>query len=71
LTEIKAEGKFISVGFTGKRVIVPGFLQGAIAKIMGANAFAIGEIEGFIGSPGKVKLAAEFVKAGLLRIVRL
>jgi hypothetical protein len=71
LTEIKAEGKFISVGLTGKRVIVPGFLQGAIAQIMGANAFAIGEIEGFIGSPGKVKLAAEFVKAGLLRIVRL
>jgi len=71
LTNVKSEGKFNSVEFAGKRVVVPGFLHGAIAKIMEENAFAIGEIEGFIGSSGKVKLVAEFVKAGLLRIVRL
>jgi hypothetical protein len=71
LTEIKRQGKFLSVGFGGKQVIVPGFLEGALGRIMNENEFAIDELEGFINRPGKVKLAAEFVKAGLLRIVKL
>jgi len=71
LTDVKREGKFLSVGFAGKRVVVPGFLDSAIAKIMNGSPFSIGEIEGLVGNPGKVKLVAEFVKAGLLRIVKL
>jgi bifunctional lysine-specific demethylase and histidyl-hydroxylase NO66 len=71
LTVVTSEGKFLKVDFAGKSVSVPGFLEGAMGKIMGGDAFAIGEIEGFIDSPGKVKLVAEFVRAGLLRIVSL
>jgi lysine-specific demethylase/histidyl-hydroxylase NO66 len=71
LTAVTTEGRFLKVDFAGKSVLVPGFLEDAMRKIMGGNAFAIGEIEGFIGSPGKVKLVAEFVRAGLLRIVSL
>jgi hypothetical protein len=71
LAVVSTEGKFLKVDFAGKRVLVPGFLEGAIGKIMSGNAFAIGEVEGFIGSPGKVKLVAEFVRVGLLRIVSL
>jgi Cupin superfamily protein len=69
LTVVKGDGKFLNVGFAGKRVVVPGFLEGALGRIMGGDAFAIRELEGFIDNSGKVKLVAEFVKAGLLRIV--
>jgi hypothetical protein len=71
LTAVRNEGKFLSVAFAGKRILVPGFLEDALGRIMGGNAFAIREIEGFIGSAGKVKLVAEFVKGGLLQIVKI
>jgi len=71
LTDVKREGKFLSVGFAGKRVKVPDFLQRALDTIMSGNRFAIHELEGLMDSSGKVRLVAEFVRAGLLRIVKL
>jgi len=71
LTVVKEEGKSLNVEFAGKRVVVPVFLRCAVAKIMDDEAFAIADIDGFITGAGKVKLVSEFVKAGLLRIVKL
>jgi hypothetical protein len=71
VTLVKNDGKFLNVDFAAKRVTIPAVLEGALDKIMSGNAFAIREIEGFISTSGKVKLVAEFVKAGLLQIVTI
>ncbi len=71
LTDVANEGKSLSVRFANKRVIVAGFLKVALDTIMSGTPFAIGQVEGFLGAPGKVKLVTEFVRAGLLQIVNL
>jgi len=69
LAVVQGEGKFLTVEFSDKRIVVPHFLDAALGIIMAEEAFAIGDLCGFVSAPGKVKLVAEFVKAGLLRIV--
>lgn len=71
LTDISDDRKFLKVSFAGKSVTIPGFLKGALDRILSGNTFAIHEIEGFIGGPGKIKLVSEFVKAGILEIVKI
>jgi hypothetical protein len=68
---IKGDGKFLGVEFADRRVLVPGFLKCALDLILGGDTFAVLEIEGMIDDRGKVRLASEFVKAGLLRIVSI
>ena len=68
---VREGGKFLSVVFADKTVVVPAFLKSALNKITGNNEFAIGEIEGFLSDEGKVRLVTEFVEAGLLRITKI
>jgi hypothetical protein len=71
LTRVRNDGKFLSVDFAGKCVTIPVVLEGPLDTIMSGNTFAIQQLEGLINASGKVKLVAEFVKAGLLRIVTI
>jgi hypothetical protein len=71
LTLVNNDGTFLNIDFAGKRVRIPAFLEEVQERIMSENAFTVREIGGFISNSGKVKLIAEFVTAGLLRIVTI
>jgi hypothetical protein len=71
VTEVKEEQNSLRVEFADKQVVVPAFLRGALNKILSGDAFVVGDLEGFLSDPGKVKLSAEFVRTGLLRIVQI
>ncbi len=68
---IKEDGKFLHVAFGGRQVTIPIFMREQLARIFGDGDFAIREIEGMITSSGKIKLVAEFVRAGFHRIVKI
>jgi hypothetical protein len=70
-TTVKRADGYLVVEFAGKSVTVPGFLNAALNTILSEPAFAVRDIQGFISEPGRKKLAGEFVKAGLLRIVAI
>ena len=71
IVSVRNEGKFLCVAFSDKRVIVAAFLGDALSLILGEREFATSELKGFIAEAGKVKLVAEFVRAGLLQIVHI
>ena len=71
LADVRRHGKSLIVAFARKKLEVPAFLEGGLDKVMSGNAFAVNDIEGLIGSSGKVKFVAAFVRAGLLRIVSI
>jgi hypothetical protein len=71
LAHVRREGKSLIVAFARKKLEVPAFLEGGLDKVISGNAFAVDEIEGCIGSSGKVKFVAAFVRAGLLQIVSI
>lgn len=68
---VRKEGRSLTVDVAGASLAIPSFLESALDKIMSGEPFAIGDIEGFISTPGKVKLVSELVKSGLLRILNI
>jgi hypothetical protein len=46
-------------------------MQHELPRVLGHCEFKVDEIAGMITSSGKVKFIAEFVKAGLLRILEI
>lgn len=71
LTSIKDDGKFLTVEFADRQVTIPVFMQHELPRVLGHCEFKVDEIAGMITSSGKVKFIAEFVKAGLLRILEI
>jgi hypothetical protein len=71
LTEVRDDGKFLSVEFADRQVTIPAFMRDELRHVLGECKFTVHEIGGMITNAGKVKFATEFVKAGLLRIVSI
>lgn len=71
LVQVKESGKFLGIEFAERNMLVPMFLRGAVELILSGDSFAVGELKGFFTDAGRVKLAREFVRTGLLRIDQL
>jgi hypothetical protein len=71
LTAVKADGKFLNVEIADRQVAIPVFMRDELQRVLADSSFTIDEIGGMITSSGKVRFIAEFVKAGLLRIVSI
>lgn len=68
---VNDDGRFLHIASADRQVTIPLFMREQLPRLFGERDFAIDEIEGMITSSGKIKLIAELVKAGFLRIVRI
>lgn len=57
--------------FGSSRIAVPKFVHSALERILCAEPFVIGDLQGLMSGPGKVGLVKPFVRYGLVAIVRI
>jgi len=63
-------GSSVAVHFAGRTLTVPLFLQPVVQKLLGSNPVTIRDLKGLISDEGRLEIAKDFVRAGLLTIIR-
>jgi hypothetical protein len=64
------EGSSVTVHFAGRTVTVPLFLQQVLQELLGSDPITIRNLHGLISDEGRIEIARDFVRAGLLTIIR-